>query len=43
MRRLLAVLVGVVVATGAMAGAEPINLSLTPDIAIYDRNTKIEG
>jgi hypothetical protein len=26
-----------------MAGGKPFNLSLTPDIAVYDRNERIEG
>lgn len=43
MKRLLAVLVGVLVATGAMAQSKPLQLSLTPDIAIYDRGERIEG
>jgi hypothetical protein len=30
-------------ATGAMAGTKPIQLSLTPDIAVYDRSTTIKG
>jgi hypothetical protein len=36
---------GIIMAAGnlAMAQSKPIQLSLTPDIAIYDRNTKIEG
>ncbi len=43
MKKLLAVLVGAVVATGAWAGNKPIQLSLTPDIALYDRTEMIEG
>ena len=31
------------VASGALRANEPIQLSLTPDIAIFDRNTRIEG
>jgi hypothetical protein len=30
-------------ATGVMAGTEPIQLSLTPDIAIFDKSERIEG
>jgi hypothetical protein len=30
-------------ATGVMAGTEPIQLSLTPDIAIFDKTERIEG
>src|ERR1035437_5569423 len=43
MKRLLAVLVGVVVANRVMAGSSPLQLSLTPDIAIVDRSETIEG
>ena len=31
------------VATGVMAGSKPIQLSLTPDIAIFDRTEEIDG
>lgn len=43
MKKLLACLVTVLVSTGAMAGTQPFNLSLTPDIAVYDRGKTIEG
>ena len=43
MKRLLTVLAGVMVASGALVASEPIQLSLTPDIAIFDRSTTIEG
>ena len=43
MKKLLAVLVGVMAAAGAMAGSKPIQLSLTPEIALYDRSETIEG
>lgn len=39
----LACLVIVMVSAEAMAGSKPIQLSLTPDIAIFDRGTTIEG
>jgi hypothetical protein len=42
MKRLLTLLVGARVATGALA-AEPINLSIVPDAALYDRNVQING
>jgi hypothetical protein len=43
MKRLSVVLaVGVLVASGAMAG-KPLQLSLTPDIALFDRTEMIEG
>jgi hypothetical protein len=42
MKGLLVVLTGVFSMSGVMA-SEPIQLSLTPDIAIYDRNERIEG
>ena len=43
MKKLLACLATVLVSTSAMAGTRPFNLSLTPDIAIYDRSETIEG
>lgn len=44
MKRLLVCLATVLLTTGALAGdARPLNLSLTPDIAIYDRSETIEG
>jgi hypothetical protein len=43
MKILQIVLVAVMVAGGAMAGNKPIQLSLTPDIALYDRSETIEG
>lgn len=42
MKKLLAALVGVMGVSGVMA-SEPIQLSLTPDFAIYDRSERIEG
>ena len=53
MKRLLAVLVGIIVASGAIAdsivaggnavASKPIQLSLTPSIAVFDRSETIEG
>jgi hypothetical protein len=43
MKKLLACLVIVLVSTVAMAETRPFNLSLTPDIAVYDRGDTIEG
>ena len=43
MKRLLTMLAGTMVAVGVMAGTEPIQLSLTPDIAVFDRTETIEG
>ena len=43
MKRILVVLVGAMVASGAMAGSKPIQLSLLPDIAMFDRTETIEG
>ncbi len=40
---LMCLLIIMVAAGQAMAGSSPIQLSLTPDIAIHDRNTRIEG
>ena len=43
MKKLLAGLVTILVAAGAMAEPKAFNLSITPDMAVYDRNTVIEG
>lgn len=43
MKTLLAGLATVLISAGAMAGPKPFNLSLTPDIAVYDRSETIEG
>ena len=43
MKKLLTVLAGVMVASGVVAGEKPIQLSLTPGIAIFDRSETIEG
>ena len=43
MKTILAVLGVALVATGALAASKPIQLSLTPDIAIYNRNEHISG
>ena len=43
MKKLLTVLAGALVASGVMAGSKPVQLSLTPDIALYDRSETIEG
>ncbi len=43
MKKLLAVLASVVGISTAMAGDEPFQLSLTPDVAIYDRTDRIDG
>lgn len=43
MKKLLACLVAALVSTGALAATHPFNLSLTPDIAVYDRTDTIEG
>ncbi len=40
---LLVCLMIIMVASEAMAGSKPIQLSLTPDIAIFNRSTRIEG
>jgi hypothetical protein len=36
-------MVAVLLATGVLADAQPIQLSLTPEIALFDRTEKIEG
>jgi len=43
MKTILACLVTALVVTGAMAGSEPIQLSLTPDIAVFNRSEQING
>jgi hypothetical protein len=43
MKKHLACLAAILVSTVAMAGTKPFNLSLTPDIAVYDRSETIEG
>ncbi|OGV36552.1 MAG: hypothetical protein A2020_10135 [Lentisphaerae bacterium GWF2_45_14] len=43
MKKLFACLVTILVTTGVMAETKPFNLSLTPDIAVYNRSTTIEG
>ena len=42
MKKLLAVLVGIIGVSGVRA-SEPVQLSLTPEFAIYDRSERIEG
>ena len=43
MKTLFACLTVFLFSVGLVAGPKPINLSLTPDIAIYDRSERIEG
>jgi hypothetical protein len=43
MKKLLTVLAVGVITSGIALASEPIQLSLTPEIAIFDRNTRIEG
>ena len=48
MKKLLIVLAGVLIASGAMAQiklteTKPFNASILPDLAIYDRSERIEG
>ncbi len=43
MKKIMAVLSMALVASGAMAGNKPLQLSITPDLALYDRNEMIEG
>lgn len=43
MKKLLTTLAAALVSTGALAGTEPFNLSLTPEIAVYDHTTTING
>jgi hypothetical protein len=43
MKKMLTFLGIAVLAAGAIAGSRPLQLSLTPDIAIFDRSETIEG
>jgi len=43
MNKLLTVFVGMTIASGALVASEPIQLSLTPEIAIFNRTERIEG
>jgi hypothetical protein len=43
MKKLIKVLSGVCIAGGMAIASEPIQLSLTPEVAIHNRNTRIEG
>lgn len=43
MKRFLIILTGMTIATAAMAGGKPLQISITPEIALYDRSEKIEG
>ena len=43
MKKILASLAAILVSASVMAGTKPFNLSLTPDIAVYDRSETIEG
>jgi hypothetical protein len=40
---LIACMMIMMISTETMAGSKPIQLSLTPDIALFDRGTTIEG
>jgi hypothetical protein len=43
MKKILALVGVALLASGAMAGGKPLQLSLTPEIATYDRTERIEG
>lgn len=43
MKKLLTCLITILASIGVMAGTKPFNLSLTPDVAVYDRSETIEG
>lgn len=43
MKRLTLILLSVLAATAAVAGSKPVQLSLTPEIAVHSRDTLIEG
>lgn len=41
--RRIIIAAAMVAATGAMAGNKPLQISITPDIAMYNRHERIEG
>jgi hypothetical protein len=43
LKKILIFVGAVLLASGAMAGNSPIQMSLTPDIALFDRSATIEG
>ena len=43
MKKILTVLGVVLVASGVMAGGKPLQVSITPDAALFDRSETIEG
>lgn len=43
MKKLLPVFIGALIASSTLAETQPINISVTPDIAIYDRTVMIKG
>ncbi len=43
MKRLMIIFTGITIATGAMAAGKPLQVSITPEIAIHDRTERIEG
>lgn len=43
MNKLLIIVAGIMVASGSMAGGKPVQISVTPDIALHDRSEQIEG
>lgn len=43
MKRLVTIAAGIMIASGVLASGKPIQLSLTPDIAIHHRLVQIEG
>lgn len=43
MKKVLVCLVGIMMASGVMAGSKPIQISLTPELSLFGRNETIEG
>jgi hypothetical protein len=43
MRKLLIILAGLTMATGAVEGSKPLQVSITPEIALFNRTERIEG
>ena len=43
MKRILIILLGILAIGGAMAGGQPFQLSLTPQLSLVDRTNKVDG
>lgn len=43
MNMILTILAGITIATGAIAGSKPLQIAITPEMALFDRTERIEG